>query len=68
MDNRACLESSILMEKQPKAQKNEIQNKKKENFKFEDSKHAQLSIYTVFHEESDFHVKNQQIRHPEAQK
>ena len=26
--------------------------------KFDDSRHAQLSIYTVFHEESEFEVEN----------
>ena len=25
---------------------------------FDDSRHAQLSIYTVFHEESEFEVEN----------
>ena len=33
---------------------------------FEDSRHAQLSIYAVFDEESDFQVKNKEIRRPEA--
>ena len=28
--------------------------------KFGDSRHAQLSIYVVFHEESDFEVKNKE--------
>ena len=30
--------------------------------KFDDSRHARLSIYVVFHEESDFDVKNEEIR------
>ena len=30
--------------------------------KFDDSRHARLSIYAVFHEESDFEVKNKEIR------
>ena len=30
--------------------------------KFEDSRHAQLSICAVVHEESDFQIKNDQIR------
>ena len=30
--------------------------------KFKDSRHAQLSIYAVFHEESEFAAKNDQIR------
>ena len=37
-------------------------------FKFEDSRHAQLPIYAVFHEESEFQVKNDEIRRPEAKK
>ena len=28
--------------------------------KFDDSRHAQLSIYTVFHEESEFEVEHSQ--------
>ena len=36
--------------------------------KFEDSRHAQLSIYAVFDEESDVQVKNKEIRRPEAKK
>ena len=31
-----------------------------------DSRHAQLSIYAVFDEESNFQVKNKEIRRPEA--
>ena len=34
--------------------------------KFWDSRHLQLAKYTVFDEESDFQVKNEQIRRPEA--
>ena len=34
--------------------------------RFWDSRPFQLSTYTVFDEESDFQVKNTQIRHPEA--
>ncbi len=33
---------------------------------FPDSRHAQLSIYTVFDEESDIQIKNKEIRRPEA--
>ena len=29
--------------------------------KFDDSRHAQLSIYTVFHEESEFEVESSQF-------
>ena len=29
--------------------------------KFDDSRHAQLSIYTVFHEESEFEIENDQF-------
>ena len=32
-------------------------SKKIVKLKFKDSRHAQLSIYTVFHEESEFQVK-----------
>jgi len=35
---------------------------------FSDSRHAQLSIYAVVHEESDFQVKNEEIRRPEAKR
>ena len=31
------------------------------SIKFEDSKHAQLSIYAVFDEECNFQVKNDEI-------
>ena len=31
-----------------------------------DSRHFQVSIYTVFDEESDFQVKNKEIRRPEG--
>ena len=30
--------------------------------KFEESRHAQMCIYVVFHEESDFEVKNKEVR------
>ena len=33
-------------------------------FKIKDSRHAQLSKYAVFHEESDFQVKNKQFLEP----
>ena len=36
--------------------------------KFWDSRHAQFCIYAVFDEESDFQVKNKEIRRPEAKK
>ena len=36
--------------------------------KFADSRHAQLSIYAVFDEESDFQVINKEIRRLEAKK
>ena len=32
------------------------------SIKFQDSRHAQLSIYAVFDEESDFQVKNTEFR------
>ena len=35
-------------------------------FNFLDSRHAQLSIYAVLHEESHFQVKNKEIRRPEV--
>ena len=41
-------------------------NRKIVKLKFKDSRHAQLSIYAVFHEESEFQVKNQKFRRPEA--
>ena len=31
------------------------------SYKFQDSRHAQMSIYAVFHEESEFAVKNCQF-------
>ena len=34
--------------------------------KIQDSRHFQLAIYTVFDEESDFQVKIEQFRRPEA--
>ena len=43
-------------------------SKKIVKLKFKDSRHAQLSIYAVFHEESDVQVKNKEIRRPEAKK
>ena len=53
----------------PKHKKHENQNFKKiVKLKFKDSRHAQLSIYTVFHEESDFQVKKLKFRRPEAKK
>ena len=33
--------------------------------KFDDSRHAELSIYTVFHEESESEVKNAKFQAPE---
>ena len=36
------------------------------NLFFWDSKHVQQSKYTVFHEESDFQVKNSQFLDPEG--
>ena len=36
--------------------------------KFDDSRHARLSIYAVFHEESDFEVKNMEIRRLDVKK
>ena len=48
---------------------NETQNFKKiVKLKFKDSRHAQMSIYAVFHEESDFQFKNKKIRRPEPKK
>ena len=35
---------------------------------FWDSRHFQLATYTVFDEESNFQVKNEEIRRPEAKK
>ena len=36
--------------------------------RIKDSRHFQLAIYTVFDEESDFQVKIEQFRRPEAKK
>ena len=36
--------------------------------RFKDSRHAQMSIYAVFHEETDVQVKKQQLQHLEAKK
>ena len=41
-------------------------NHKIAKLKFKGSRHAQLSIYTVFHEESEFQIKNLKSRRPEA--
>ena len=50
-----------------KPQKDENQNFKKiVKLKLKDSRHAQLSIYAVFHEESEFQVKKLKFRRPEA--
>ena len=65
------------LSKQLRDQNNNQKHKKHENqnvqkkiakLKFKDSRHAQLSIYAVFHEESDFQAKNKQFRRPEAEK
>ena len=46
---------------------NEIQNFKEiVKLKFKDSRHAQLSIYAVFDEESDVQLKSKEIRPPET--
>ena len=39
-------------------------NQNFKNFKFADSRHAQLSIYAVFHDESDVQVKSKEIWGP----
>ena len=50
----------------PKNRKNVRQKIVK--LKFADSRHAQLSIYAVFDEESDVQVKNKKFQRPEAKK
>merc|ERR1712118_402671 len=65
--SRSVLNSSGTKTTAKNTKKHEIQNFKKiENSKFADSGHAQLSIYVVFHEESEFQVKIKQFRRPEA--
>ena len=67
--SRSFLNSSGTKITAKHTKKNENQHFKHfSKFKFEDSRHAQLSIYAVFHEESEFQVKIKQIQRPEAKK